>query len=267
MMLKMKNILVGNVARYIFLWSILCFGIDSGLSANENLVTSTGTEVRVRFDQKSSNNYSFHIQLTFNNVKIEEKNLGNSLIRLKVGKYSGKTYYDIILNSKLSKLSFDDKSNNGGDGNSYEGWKLWMNKYDSNTYGLRKKLPKHELQALRGICENLASTENIKKYIGANISKAYDPKKMFRYPDRVYKEFALVAKRCASSLKKSAPKANNITFVALKKPIPKCKMSALVTRRAQKAMKEMGLYSGQIDSKMGPGTISGMKKGEFKISK
>ena len=262
-----KNLLFKKQVNIGVIASVFCIVFSSHLNAKENLVTSTGTHVRVQV--KSNDGHYVNTYLTFKGLVVGKMIKGDSVIRLKIAREPQKTNYDIILNSKESKLSFDDKSNNGGGGNSYRGWKIWLNKYD-NSYGniinLRKKLPKNEVQVLRAICGNLADTKNIKKYIGKNFANVYDPKKLLRDPDRIYKEFALIAKKCASGLKKVAPRSDDLSFVALKKPISTCKMSKLVIRRTQKVLRDLEMYTGQIDSKMGPGTVAGMKKGERKLS-
>ena len=262
-----KNLLFKKQVNIGVIASVFCIVFSSHLNAKENLVTSTGTHVRVQV--KSNDGHYVNTYLTFKGLVVGKMIKGDSVIRLKIAREPQKTNYDIILNSKDSKLSFDDKSNNGGGGNSYRGWKIWLNKYD-NSYGniinLRKKLPKNEVQVLRAICGNLADTKNIKKYIGKNFANVYDPKKLLRNPDRIYKEFALIAKKCASGLKKVAPRSDDLSFVALKKPISTCKMSKLIIRRTQKVLRDLEMYTGQIDSKMGPGTVAGMKKGERKLS-
>jgi len=272
-----KNILFKKSAYTGVIVAVFCIIFSTHLNAKENLVTSTGTHVRVQV--KSDDGHYVNTYLTFKGLVVGKMIKGDSVIRLKIKREPQKTNYDIILNSKDSKLSFDGKTNNGGGGNYYSGWKIWLSKYDNNyknIISLRKKLPKNQVQVLRAICGNLADEKNIKKYIGKNFANVNDPKKLLQNPDRIYKEFALIAKKCASGLKKVAPRSDDLSFVALKKPIANvalkkpianCKMSALVTRRAQKTMKVMGLYAGQIDSKMGPGTVAGMKAAEVVISK
>jgi hypothetical protein len=149
---------------------------------SEKGTTSTKTVTRIQTGTHSSQEKYSNIYLTFVDFKIASRNKSNVTVRLKISKESGKRDdYKIILNSKQTNLSFDSKSNNGGGGNQFEGWKFWLHENDNSISILSKKLPENELAGLRAICGTLQDKGFQETLLGKSIKDAYDPQIGFHH--------------------------------------------------------------------------------------